>query len=39
MIIELRKYNEIGEILIGNNTTGSLGHVIYWDMGPEGICT
>jgi len=38
MIIELRKYNKVGELLIVNNTAGSLGHVIYWGMGPEGIC-
>ena len=25
-------------LLIGNGTTGSLGHVIYQAMGPEGIC-
>ena len=31
MIIELRKYNEIGELLIENRTTGSLAHVSYWD--------
>ena len=39
MIVELRKYNEVGELLIGNNTIGSLGHVNYWDMGLEGIVT
>ena len=38
MIIELRKYSKVGELLIGNNAIGSLGHVIYWDTGPEGIC-
>jgi len=31
MIIELGRYNEIGELLIGNRTTGSLGHVCYQD--------
>ena len=33
MIIELKKYNEIGELLIENRTTGSLAHVCYWDRG------
>ena len=31
MIIELRKYNEIGELLIENRTTGSQAQVSYWD--------
>ena len=31
MIIELGKFNEIGELLIENRTTGSLEHVCYWD--------
>ena len=31
MIIELRKYNEIGELLIENGTTGSQAQVSYWD--------
>jgi len=31
MIIELRKYNEIGELLKGNRTTGSQAQVSYWD--------
>jgi len=31
MIIELGKYNEIGELLIENRTTGLQGHVSYWD--------
>src|SRR5882724_12129819 len=31
MIIELRKYNEIGELLIENRTTGLQAHVSYWD--------
>jgi len=35
MIIELRNYSEIGELLIGNGTTGSQGHVSYWDGGWE----
>jgi len=38
MIIELNKYNEVRALLIGDDTTGSLGHVIYRNMGPEGIC-
>jgi len=38
MIIKLGKYNEVGELLIGVNTTGLLGHVSYWDMELEGIC-
>ena len=33
MIIELGKYNEIRELLIENRTTGSQGHVYYWDGG------
>jgi len=33
MIIELERYNEIGELLIGNRTTGFQGHVCYWDGG------
>jgi len=35
MIIELGKYNEIGELLIENRTTGSPGHVCYWDGGQK----
>ena len=31
MIIELRKYNEIRELLIRNRTTGSQAQVSYWD--------
>jgi len=31
MIIELRKYNEIGELLKENRTTGPQAQVIYWD--------
>ena len=31
MIIELERYNEIGELLIGNRTTGLQGHICYWD--------
>ena len=33
MIIKLRKYNEIGELLIENRTTGSQEHVSYWNGG------
>jgi len=33
MIIELRKYNEIRELLIDNRTTGSQGHIHYQDRG------
>ena len=31
MIIELRKYNEIGELLKENRTTGLQAQVSYWD--------
>jgi len=31
MIIELRTYNEIGELLIGNRTTGLQAQVSYQD--------
>jgi len=31
MIIELGRYNEIGQLLIENRTTGSQAHVCYWD--------
>jgi len=31
MIIKLRKYNEIRELLIENRTTGSQAHLSYWD--------
>jgi len=31
MIIKLERYNKIGELLIENRTTGSQGHVSYWD--------
>jgi len=30
MIIELGKYNKVGELLIGTNTIEPLGHVLYW---------
>jgi len=33
MIIELGKYNEIGELPIENGTTGLQGHICYWDEG------
>src|SRR5882724_1490455 len=33
MIIKLRKYNEIRELLIENRTTGSQEHVSYWNGG------
>jgi len=33
MIIELGKYNKIRELLIENRTTGSQGHIHYWDRG------
>ena len=35
MIIELRKYNEVRELLIETETTGSWGHVCYWDTGQK----
>ena len=31
MIIKLGRYNEIGKLLIGIQTTGLWGHVCYWD--------
>ena len=33
MIIKLKKYNEIGELLIENRTSGLQGHVSYQDGG------
>jgi len=33
MIIKLRKYNEVGELLIEMVTTGFQGHVCYQDGG------
>jgi len=33
MIIKLRKYNEVGELLIEMVTTGLQGHVCYQDGG------
>ena len=32
MIIKLRKYNEIRDLLIENGTTGSQAQVSYWDV-------
>jgi len=31
MIIKLERYNEVGELLIENRTTGLQPHVHYWD--------
>ena len=31
MIIELRKYIEVGELLIEKGTTGLQAQVVYWD--------
>jgi len=31
MIIKLERYNKIGELPIGIGTTGSQGHVCYWN--------
>ena len=39
MIIKLRKYNKIRELLIENRTTGLQGHVSYWDRGQEASVT
>ena len=39
MIIELRKYNKIRELLIENITTGSQVHVSYQDGGQEASVT
>jgi len=39
MIIKLRKYNEIGELLIGNRTAGSQAQVSYWDRVQEAPVT
>jgi len=33
MIIELRRYSKVRELLIGDETTRSLEQGIYWDMG------
>ena len=33
MIIELERYNKIGELFIENDTTGSWGHICYQDRG------
>jgi len=32
MIIELRKYKEMGELLIENQTAGFQAQVSYWDV-------
>ena len=37
MIIELEKYNKTGELLIGDETTESLGHICYWDTGLDSM--
>ena len=39
MIIELRNYNEIGELLIENRTVGLQGHEHYQDRGQRGCVT
>ena len=39
MIIKLRKYNEIGELLIGNRTTRSQVQVSYQDIVQEASVT
>ena len=39
MIIELRKYNEIRELLIENRTAGSQAQVSYRDMFQEASVT
>jgi len=33
MRIKLRKYNEVGELLIGIDTTGSWGYICYHNTG------
>ena len=33
MIIKLERYTKVGELLLGNRTTGLQGHVCYWDRG------
>jgi len=38
MIIKLRKYNKVRELLIGIKATGLQGHICYWDTGLEDIC-
>ena len=37
MIIELEKYNETRELLIGDETTESLGHVCNQDIGLDSM--
>jgi len=38
-IIKLRRYNEIGTLLIENGTTGSQAQVSYRDVGQEASVT
>ena len=38
MIIKLREYNKVRELLIMIETTGLWGHVCYQDTGLGGIC-
>jgi len=38
MIIKLRKYIKVRELLIGTNITELLGHIFYWDIEMEGVC-
>ena len=39
MIIKLRKYNGVGELLIEKGTTGSQAQVIHWDVDQEASVT
>ena len=39
MIMKLERYNEIGELLIENGTTGSWGHIFYLDRGQRASVT
>ena len=39
VIIKLEGYNEIGELLIQNRTTGLQGHICYWDGGQRVFVT
>jgi len=38
MMIEIKKYNEIGGLLVGTDTIKLLGQIFYWDTELEGIC-